>query len=107
MVQTLSRLPARLQGSAQKEPPVSEGNQKKENSSAKFRWPGLLFFNYTQKIFSSYFVLLSCLTKALHEQHDVAISGKCLRRGTFQSLLTRLSAVSSKGSPRMHAGKSS
>ena len=44
---TLSRLPARLQGSAQKEPPVSEGNQKKENSSAKFRWPGLLFFNYT------------------------------------------------------------
>ena len=27
------------------------GNQKKENSSAKFRWPGLLFFNYTQKHF--------------------------------------------------------
>lgn len=83
------------------------GNQKKENSSAKFRWPGLLFFNYTQKIFSFYFVLLSCLTKALHEQHGVAISGKCLRRGTFRSLLTKLSAVSSKGSPRMHAGKSS
>ena len=38
---------------------------------------------------------------------NVAISGKCLRRGTFRSLLTRLSAVSSKGSPRMHAGKSS